>query len=349
MLVKSTMGMNAEQLAHGTPSDKVIVLKAFYKGDKCTISPAKDLNGRYKGIQENIPEIKKLEMGYVPTVESKVKVYDDITIDLNNKEWAADWEWMKHCVEISDDFATGQATPGSYFYIYRPGFESAKRVSDAEKEVKLMNYILNDSNENLYNRVSILGIDMRNQVVSDVKEYLLSMAKAEPAKVMAVYESKTFSLELLLMHAKGKDIILKRNGVFTFGEILLGVDERAVIAFFANPKNHITVRAIEAVTYGAKKKANPLENEAVSGTDLPGDDLEAVTHPGLSDVKSNDEPGVGQGTDNAIEAVAQGNAKTMGSMIQGKHITADTPIEGLTPVQKAARTRAINAAKISNK
>jgi hypothetical protein len=46
-------------------------------------------------------------------------------------------------------------------------------------------------------------------------------------------------------------------------EILLGVEDRAVIAFFANPKNHITTKAIEAVTYGAKKLVqNPLENEA---------------------------------------------------------------------------------------
>jgi hypothetical protein len=52
------------------------------------------------------------------------------------------------------------------------------------------------------------------------------------------------------MHAMKKNVITNRNGVFTL-EILLGVEDRAVIAFFANPKNHIT-KAIEAVTYGAK-------------------------------------------------------------------------------------------------
>ena len=343
----NTVGLTGEQLANGTPNNKQIVLKAFYKGDKCTISPVKDINGRYRGIQENIPESKRLEMGYVPTIESKVKIYDDIDIDLNNREWAADWEWMKHCVEIADDFATGQGTPGAYFYIFRPGFESAKKVGDAEKEVKLMNYILNDSNENLYNRVSILGMNMSSQVISDVKEYLLALAKTEPAKVEAVYESKTFSLELLLMHAKGKDVILKRNGVFTFGEILLGVDERAVITFFANPKNHITVKAIEAVTYGAKK-SNPLENEAVAGADLQIDE-HPVKNVEPANVEPTDHPeGVQQGTNNIVAAVAEGNAKTTGSMIQGKLITADTPIEGLSPVQKAARTRAITAARIQN-
>jgi hypothetical protein len=37
------------------------------------------------------------------------------------------------------------------------------------------------------------------------------------------------------MHAMKKNVITNRNGVFTF-EILLGVEDRAVIAFFANPK-----------------------------------------------------------------------------------------------------------------
>jgi hypothetical protein len=89
-----------------------------------------------------------------------------------------------------------------------------------------------------------------SDAVSDVKEFLLLMVNTEPAKVRAVY-SKTFSLELMFMHAMKKNVITNRNGVFTL-EILLGVEDRAVIAFFANPKNHITTKAIEAVTYGLK-------------------------------------------------------------------------------------------------
>jgi len=264
---KSTIGLNADQLAHGTPSDKVIILKSYYKDSKATIAPAKDINGRYQGIIENIPEIKKLEMGYVPDINSRVKIYDGISIDLNDKTWAKDWEWMRHCREIADDFASGQATPGAYFYIFRAGLESAKKVSAMEKRVKLMNYILNDSNENLYNRASILGMNMDAEVISEVKEFLLGMVTTEPAKIAKVYESTTFSLELLYMHAIKKESIKLRNGVYTFGEFLLGTDKKAVISFFANPKNQSAVRAIEAMTYGAQPKAsNPLADEAVSDT-----------------------------------------------------------------------------------
>jgi hypothetical protein len=43
------------------------------------------------------------------------------------------------------------------------------------------------------------------------------MVNTEPAKVRAVY-SKTFSLELMFMHAMKKNVITNRNGVFTFGD-----------------------------------------------------------------------------------------------------------------------------------
>jgi hypothetical protein len=58
---------------------------------------------------------------------------------------------MQHCVEIAEDFQSGQGTPGAYFYIFRPGFESAKKVSETEQRVELMNYILQDT-QRIYNR-----------------------------------------------------------------------------------------------------------------------------------------------------------------------------------------------------
>jgi hypothetical protein len=50
---------------------------------------------------------------------------------------------MQHCVEIAEDFQSGQGTPGAYFYIFRPGFESAKNTK--QNRVELMNYILQDT------------------------------------------------------------------------------------------------------------------------------------------------------------------------------------------------------------
>jgi hypothetical protein len=69
-------------------------------------------------------------MGYVPSVESRLKLYDGIEIDLNNTTWAKDWEWMQHCVEIAEDFQSGQGTPGAYFYIFRQGLNLLRRLAN---------------------------------------------------------------------------------------------------------------------------------------------------------------------------------------------------------------------------
>ena len=270
MYNKSTVGMNAQQLAKGTPSDKVLELRSYYKDAVAHISPAKDINGRYLGIKENISEVQKLEMGYVPTIESRMRIYDGIKIDLNNPTIAKDWEWMVHCVEIAENFATGQSTRGAYFYIHREGVESAKNVSTERERVKILNYILSDSPENIYSRVKILGTNMDDSVLTDVQEYLMTLAKENPSIVKRVYESNTFSLELLFLNSIEKGVINKKGGVYTFGELLLGVDKKAVINFFLNSKNRVVVSNIEAIVYGNRKVGeNPMDGELItsSGTD----------------------------------------------------------------------------------
>jgi hypothetical protein len=271
----SVAGLTNDQITSGTPSQKKIILKAFYKDDKCTISPAKDFNGRYVGIQENIPEVEKLKMGYVPSIDSRVKIYDGMEIDLNDATWAKDWEWMKHCPEIAPNFKDGQETPGAYFYIFRPGYESAKKV-DAEKRVlKLKQFILEDTPNNLYNRVKVLGTDMDDSVVSDVQEFLLNLVNTAPDMVENVYESRSFALELLFLDALRKNVIEKKGNSYVFGNVFLGVDKKSVIAFLGNVKNTPTVSAIEALTYGKKSvKKNPLEDEVVSTTDILDEDAD---------------------------------------------------------------------------
>lgn len=260
-----TSGLTTDQITNGTPSTKKIILKAFFKDDKCFISPAKDMNGRYVGIQENIPEIKKLEMGYVPSIDSRIKIYDGLEIDLNDDSWSKDWEWMKHTREIADTFKEGQNTPGAYFYIFRPGFESSKKVNAEKEVIKLKGYILNDSPNDLYNRVKVLGMDMDDSSVTDVQEYLLELVDSTPVAIKNVYEGRSFALELLYLHAMEKGTIKQRGGAFVYGDVFLGVDNKSVISYLGNPRNTVTVNAIEAATYG-KSTINPLSDE-VTGTD----------------------------------------------------------------------------------
>ena len=273
-MVNSTTSLTDKQITNGTASQKRIILKSFFKDDKCTIAPAKDTNGRYVGIRENISEVERLKLGYVPSIESSIKIYDGIEIDLNDATWRKDWEWMQHCREISVSFKDGQATPGAYFYIYRPGLESAEKVDKAKARLKLQNYIFNDDADTLYNRVKVMGYNMDSSTITDVQEYLLAAVETKPELVTKVYESDLFALELLLIHALENKTIVKRTSSYVFGDTFLGVDKSGVLAFLANPKNANIANTIEAVTYGRKvTSANPLEGEIVAADDLEEDML----------------------------------------------------------------------------
>jgi hypothetical protein len=59
-LNRNTYGLSAAQLANGTPLDKVLILKSFFKDDKCTSLLLRILMGG-TGLNIDIPEIKKLK------------------------------------------------------------------------------------------------------------------------------------------------------------------------------------------------------------------------------------------------------------------------------------------------
>jgi predicted nucleotide-binding protein (sugar kinase/HSP70/actin superfamily) len=188
-------------------------LKSFFKDDKCTISPTKDINGRYLGLNMNIPEIKKLEMGYVPSVESRLKLYDG-EIDLNNTTWAGTGSGCSTVLRSQKIFNQGKGLQELISTFSDQGLNLLRRLAK-QNRVELMNYILQDTPEN--NRVSILGVDMSDAVISDVKEFLLLMVNTEPAKVER-YTKVRLSLLSLCLYAMKKNVITNRNGVFTFGD-----------------------------------------------------------------------------------------------------------------------------------
>jgi hypothetical protein len=68
-------------------------------------------------------------MGYVPSVENRLKLYDGIEIDITT--WAKDWEWMH--VEIQKIFNQGRDS-GAYFYISDQGLNLLRRLAKQNRE-----------------------------------------------------------------------------------------------------------------------------------------------------------------------------------------------------------------------
>jgi len=248
------------QVSNGTPEDKIIIIKSiFSKEAKMKLQPTKSaLNGRYQGIETNISEVEKMKRGYTPEVSSSITIKDGLTFNLNDPQDAADWEWVKHSRHIANDFESAQGTGLSeaWFYVFRPGVESRKRLDSMQEEMDLLNKIMGDTEVNLYNRVRLLGIDMTGQPISDVKEYLMTAAKDRNRRheIKDVYENANISLKLMLYHGIDKDVIKFDGFVYKYNNILMGTTEELTIEYLGNPLNVAVVKEIEGAIYPKEGK-----------------------------------------------------------------------------------------------
>jgi len=245
--------LNGEQKENGTPEDKIIIIKSiFSKEAKLKLQPSKNMrNGRYLGIETNLSEMEKMKRGYTPEVSSTITIRDGLIFNLDDPQDHADWEWIKHSKHIADDFESAQKNEDAWYYVHRPGAESKKRLSTMEEELSLMNKIMEDSPNNLYNRVRLLGLDMNDQPLSDVKEYLMSAVKNSKRikEVRDLYESADISLKLMLYHGMDAEIIKFDGFAYKYGNILLGTTEALTLEYLSSALNVSIVKEIEGRIY----------------------------------------------------------------------------------------------------
>ena len=247
--------LSTDQMESGTPEDKIIIIKSiFSKEAKLKLQPTKNTrNGRYQGIEMNLSDMEKMKRGYIPEVESTIVIKDGLTFDLNDAQDAADWEWIKHSKHIARDFDAAQSTGlgEAWFYVYRPGVESKKKLNSIEAELILLNKINEDSSTNLYNRARLLGMDMTGQPLSDVKEYLMTAAKDNNRRdsISELYTSADISLKLMLYHGMDNDIIAFDGFAYKYGTILLGTTEALTLDYLSNSLNVSIVKEMENRIY----------------------------------------------------------------------------------------------------
>lgn len=90
---------------------------------------------------------------------------------------------------------------------------------------------------------------MRYAPATDVEDYLYQVAEKTPSKIIDLYTNGDTALRLLFIEAKEKGIIKHKNGVFTYGESVLGMTDDAVINFFKIASNNSIFEEIKRETF----------------------------------------------------------------------------------------------------
>lgn len=141
-----------------------------------------------------------------------------------------------------------------------PGEQSEKSVNRKKLITKAWTYIENDSVSGRLTKCKLLGRVMRNAPDSDVMDYLYQKAEKSPATVIELYTSSDMALKLLIIDAKDRNKIIKKNGMFMYGDNILGATDDAVIQFCKTPANKKVLDMLKADVY--PEYARQTEDEA---------------------------------------------------------------------------------------
>ena len=280
------MAKKVNEVQDGDLKSNIVVLRSVFGkvGQKYYIQPQKDSRGRYADCVRRVnsqgdiiltpEEIEKESKGlaaYIPETELFV-IEDGKTFNLDDVYDKAVWEAIKNCDLIAPDrFAKndkgdylidGTVDPRSKrprygtaeLYVDRPGFEAQRRVTRRKFIVEASNYIMNDERgyEGRLLVAKVLGRDMKNQPNADVEDYLLSIAEKTPEKIINCYTGGDIQLRMLFIEAREKGVILKKDGLFVYGEdgkVALGATDNAVVEWMKLSRNAKTLALIRKDTY----------------------------------------------------------------------------------------------------
>lgn len=262
--------------------DRVIVLRSVYSKSQGVwfTNPTRDKKtGKYpdcvKPVNSNgdmIISDAELASGKVYFKETEVfTLVDGTTYNLDDPYEKAVWECVKNSVFIaparnakdsngnllidgdnhkpvspSDGYNRRYGT--AELYIERPGLESIQKLSRKKLVYKAVNYILNDErgSEGRLLKTKLLGRYMRGAADADVENYLYEIAEKDPEKIINLYTGGDMSLRLLLVEAKEKGVIYRKNGLYLFGDnTVLGATDDAVIHTFKQPTSNNIVTLIK--------------------------------------------------------------------------------------------------------
>lgn len=278
------MAKKVNEIKDGDLKSNIVVLRSVFGkvGQKYFIQPQRDSRGRYPECVKRVnadgdiiltqEELEKEAKGLAAYVkEDEVFVIEDgKTYNLDDIYDKAEWEAIKNCDMIAPE-RYAKDSNGNYLidgndpiksknprygtaelYVDRPGYEAQRRVTRRKLIVDASNYIMNDERgyEGRLLVAKVLGRNMSNQPNADVEDYLLSVAEKTPEKIINCYTGGDMQLRMLFIDAKENGVIIKKNGVFMYGDsVILGATDSAVVEWMKQAKNAKTLTLMRQDTY----------------------------------------------------------------------------------------------------
>lgn len=260
--------------------DNLIILRSVYGkvGQKYFIQPCKDKKtGRLPNCVKSVDshgdiiltDAERNSGEYFIKENETFVIEDGTAFDLNDEIQRKNWEAIKNCDLIAPDILA-KDSDGNYLihgtvnmkttrprygvaelYVDKPGLEAANKVKKKKLIHNACAYILDDDrgSEGRILMAKLLGKNMQNMPDADVEAYLLDIAERDPNKIIKLYTGDDLALRLLFIEAREKKVIIVKNSVYLYADVVLGATDDAVLTWMKNAKNKKTLELIRRDVY----------------------------------------------------------------------------------------------------
>jgi len=236
------------------------------------------------------------ESAFFIAEDEDIEVKDGTQFDLDNPLDFNRWESIKH----SDLFVPSRGTKDSdgnliidgdkmkygqaELYVDVPGEDSKKFVQKRVLISKAYQYIESDSANGILTKCKLLGKVMNNAPLTDAQEFLYKYADDKPAVIIDLYTNGDTALRLLFIEAREKGLIIKKDGMFMYGDTALGVTDDAVVLYFKQQANKRIVDMLKFDTWPQYRPqvAEPVAEPVESMDDLLEEPVVDVKKPSKS-------------------------------------------------------------------
>jgi hypothetical protein len=268
-----------------------IIIRSVYKITRCYMEPARHpITKRFADCVRPCDEHHKIILTekerssntIFVSEEDVIEIFDGKEFDMDNPYDKAWWEAIRYSKKIAQDRAEKNQL-GEYiidgsarrygtaeFYVERPGYE-AKAKNNRKREIHIAKgYIYADTDEALRQKVRLLGNAMPGLPLSDVEDYLVSIAERKPEIITELYTGSDTHLRIFLLDAQDKGIIFVKDKLYYYGDdIILGATDIAVLTFFKNPENKRITNMIKGETYPEFMISQVKTIDSLTDEDMP--------------------------------------------------------------------------------
>ena len=240
---------------HRYPKCKDTVIAALSKGGYATGLTEKEERDLEKKLRLNEGELNRYSSYWEDY--SVILTDRELVLNLENPKDFIDYKVLMESKRVANSINEKHLWPKAEYVIYDAEEDAIKDNIAVKAKRKAYKKFNNLSLSRMREVLKLMGRRSDNVSEAIVENTLSEIVESDPKKFLDIVEHKDFDTKVLLQTLIDENIVRRRKGIHYYGDIQLGYDEDAAVAFLNNAENQEMVMVLKS-----KLEAHDVVNDS---------------------------------------------------------------------------------------